>query len=289
MRRFTLAAGLCLFTVTTPLAGETPAKPEVQTRESQAAMTPSAALERLKAGNARFAANEMKDRDWSANVVATASGQFPYAAILACMDSRAPVEVVFDQGLGDVFGIRVGGNVVNDDELGSLEYALKVGAKLNIPTSETLLGKKPMTTALVPPALALPGAGLHSNNSVTIINPGVARSGTVVATLTDASFPLTESVLKKMSGLSGAEFVVLDSSGAPEDSSRRLGDADIETLRQTTKYPIASQIPLSGTPLLVEGIGIVRGTKHAALAKEFYEFVTTPEALRVAAESDLAA
>lgn len=59
---------------------------------------------------------------------------------------------------------------------------------------------------------------------------------------------------------------------------------DIETLRQTTKYPIASQIPSSGTPLLVEGIGIVRGTKHAAIAKQFYEFVTTPEALRVAAE-----
>lgn len=59
---------------------------------------------------------------------------------------------------------------------------------------------------------------------------------------------------------------------------------DIETLRQTTKYPIASQIPSSGTPLLVEGIGIVRGTKHADLAKEFYEFVTTPKALRVAAE-----
>jgi iron(III) transport system substrate-binding protein len=59
---------------------------------------------------------------------------------------------------------------------------------------------------------------------------------------------------------------------------------DIETLRQTTKYPIASQIPSSGTPLLVEGIGIVHGTKHASLAKEFYEFVTTPEALRIAAE-----
>jgi len=141
MKRFTLAAGLCLFTLTTPLAGqETAAKPEVQTRESQAAMTPSAALERLKAGNARFAANEMKERDWSAKVVATASGQFPYAAILACMDSRAPVEVVFDQGLGDVFGIRVGGNVVNDDELGSLEYALKVGAKLIVVLGHTDCG-----------------------------------------------------------------------------------------------------------------------------------------------------
>jgi carbonic anhydrase len=141
MKRFTLAAGLCLFTLTTPLAGqETPAKPKVQTRESQAAMTPSAALERLKAGNARFAANEMKERDWSAKVVATASGQFPYAAILSCMDSRAPLEVVFDQGVGDVFGIRVGGNVVNDDELGSLEYALKVGAKLIVVLGHTDCG-----------------------------------------------------------------------------------------------------------------------------------------------------
>jgi iron(III) transport system substrate-binding protein len=59
---------------------------------------------------------------------------------------------------------------------------------------------------------------------------------------------------------------------------------DIETLRQTTKYPIASRIPSSGTPLLVEGIGIVRGTRHAAAAKEFYEFVTTSEALKIAAE-----
>ena len=59
---------------------------------------------------------------------------------------------------------------------------------------------------------------------------------------------------------------------------------DIETLRQTTKYPIASQIPSSGTPLLVEGIAVVRGTRHAPVAKEFYEFVTTPEALHTAAE-----
>ncbi len=73
-------------------------------------------------------------------VVATASGQFPYAAILACMDSRAPLEVVFDQGLGDVFGIRVAGNVVNDDELGSLQYALKVGAKLIVVLGDTDCG-----------------------------------------------------------------------------------------------------------------------------------------------------
>jgi carbonic anhydrase len=174
MKRFTLAAGLCLFTLTTPLAGqETPAKPEVQTRESQATMTPSAAFERLQAGNARFAANEMKARDWSAKVVATASGQFPYAVILACMDSRAPLEVVFDQGLGDVFGIRVAGNVVNDDELGSLEYALKVGAKLIVVLGHTdcgavkgaiddvKLGNLTGLLAKIHPAVA--AAGCHSS------------------------------------------------------------------------------------------------------------------------------
>jgi carbonic anhydrase len=113
---------------------------EVQTRESQAAMTPSDALERLKAGNARFVANAPKKRDWSAKVVATAAGQFPFAAVLACMDSRAPVEIVFDQGIGDVFGIRVAGNVVNDDELGSLEYAVKVGTKLLVVLGHTSCG-----------------------------------------------------------------------------------------------------------------------------------------------------
>jgi carbonic anhydrase len=142
MKPFALAAGLCFLTLAMPLAAQEnpPAKPEVQTRESQSAMTPSGALERLQAGNARFVANVRKPRDWSAKVAATASGQFPYAAILACMDSRAPIEVVFDQGLGEVFGLRVAGNVVNDDELGSLEYALKVGTKLIVVLGHTGCG-----------------------------------------------------------------------------------------------------------------------------------------------------
>jgi len=116
------------------------AEPGVQTRESQAAMTPAAALERLREGNERFASNRAERRDWSAKVAATASGQFPFAAVLACMDSRAPIEIVFDQGLGDVFGVRVAGNVVNDDELGSLEYAAKVGAKLLVVLGHTRCG-----------------------------------------------------------------------------------------------------------------------------------------------------
>jgi carbonic anhydrase len=103
-------------------------------------MTPAQALGRLRDGNARFAANGMKARDWSAKVIATATGQYPFAAVLACMDSRAPIEIVFDQGIGDVFGVRVAGNVVNDDELGSLEYAAKVGVKLLVVLGHTGCG-----------------------------------------------------------------------------------------------------------------------------------------------------
>jgi carbonic anhydrase len=126
--------------VLSALAGIAGAQTQIQTQESQSAMTPAQALERLRDGNARFAANATKPRDWSAKVAATASGQFPFAAVLACMDSRAPIEIVFDQGLGDVFGVRVAGNVVNDDELGSLEYAAKVGAKLLVVLGHTRCG-----------------------------------------------------------------------------------------------------------------------------------------------------
>lgn len=115
-------------------------KVDVQTSESQASMTPALARERLAAGNDRFASNATTPRDWSAKVMATASGQFPFAAVLACMDSRAPLEILFDQGLGDIFGVRVAGNVVNEDELGSLEYAAKVGVKLIVVLGHTRCG-----------------------------------------------------------------------------------------------------------------------------------------------------
>jgi len=114
---------------------------EVQTKASQTAMTPDEALARLKEGNARFVANKPKARNWHAKVIATASGQHPFAAVLGCMDSRAPIEVVFDQGLGDVFGVRIAGNVVNEDELGSLEFAVKVvGVKLIAVLGHTACG-----------------------------------------------------------------------------------------------------------------------------------------------------
>jgi len=101
------------------------------TKESQAAMTPQKALDELRAGNARFVAGHPLVRNQPADVKATASGQYPFAVVLSCLDSRQPIEIVLDQGIGDIFSARVAGNVLNDDILGSMEFACKVsGAKL---------------------------------------------------------------------------------------------------------------------------------------------------------------
>ena len=94
-------------------------------------MTPQQALAQLRAGNARFASGRPLARNLPAEVKATASGQYPFAVVLSCLDSRQPIEIVLDQGIGDIFSARVAGNVLDDDLLGSLEFACKVsGAKL---------------------------------------------------------------------------------------------------------------------------------------------------------------
>jgi carbonic anhydrase len=108
-----------------------PALAVVQTKATQAAMTPQSALAELRAGNARFVAGTPLLRNFSAEVKATASGQYPFAVVLSCLDSRQPIEIVLDQGIGDIFSARVAGNVLNDDILGSMEFACKAsGAKL---------------------------------------------------------------------------------------------------------------------------------------------------------------
>ncbi len=105
--------------------------PPARTKEEQAAMTPQQALAELEAGNARFVAGRSQVRNLPAKVRATASAQYPFAVILSCLDSRQPIEIVFDQGIGDVFSARVAGNVLNNDILGSMEFACKAsGAKL---------------------------------------------------------------------------------------------------------------------------------------------------------------
>ena len=102
-----------------------------QTKQSQTEITPKYALEILKQGNWRFEQNVKSQRDLKAQVKDTQEGQYPFAAILSCIDSRVPAELVFDQGIGDIFSVRVAGNIVNEDILGSLEYSCKVaGSKI---------------------------------------------------------------------------------------------------------------------------------------------------------------
>ncbi len=101
------------------------------TKELQAAMTPQQALAELRRGNARFVAGHPLKRDFRAEVKATASGQYPFAVVLSCLDSRQPIEIVLDQGIGDIFSARVAGNVLSEDMVGSMEFGCKVsGAKL---------------------------------------------------------------------------------------------------------------------------------------------------------------
>ncbi|HTN37262.1 MAG TPA: carbonic anhydrase [Arachidicoccus sp.] len=88
--------------------------------------TPQGALQLLKDGNRRFTSNTRMNRNYQENVIATKDGQYPFAAILSCMDSRAPAELVFDQGIGDIFNIRIAGNIISGHVLGSLEYAVEV-------------------------------------------------------------------------------------------------------------------------------------------------------------------
>jgi carbonic anhydrase len=125
------AAGGCKREEPGNAAVDAPRAPAVQTKEKQAAMTPAEALALLREGNERFVAGQSKIRNLPAKVAATAAGQYPFAVILSCLDSRQSVELLFDQGIGDVFNARVAGNVLNDDVLGSLEFACKVsGARL---------------------------------------------------------------------------------------------------------------------------------------------------------------
>lgn len=104
-------------------------------------MTPLKAYEVLKEGNTRFINNLKINRNLLQQLNETATGQYPFAVVLSCMDSRTSVELIFDQGLGEIFSIRIAGNIVNDDILGSMEYACKVvGSKLIVVLGHTRCG-----------------------------------------------------------------------------------------------------------------------------------------------------
>ena len=111
------------------------------TKETQDQMTPVLSLEVLKKGNERFRANLKAPRDLMQQVAATSSGQYPFATVLSCIDSRVSSELIFDQGIGDLFSVRIAGNFVNEDILGSMEFACKLaGTKLVVVLGHTACG-----------------------------------------------------------------------------------------------------------------------------------------------------
>jgi carbonic anhydrase len=114
---------------------------KAHTKETQASMTPLKALEFLKEGNQRFQNNLKANRNLLEQVNDTSDGQFPFATILSCIDSRVSAELVFDQGLGDIFSVRIAGNFVNEDILGSMEFTCKLaGTKLIVVLGHTSCG-----------------------------------------------------------------------------------------------------------------------------------------------------
>ena len=112
-----------------------------QTKEIQEHLTPADAHRILVEGNKRFVNNVKAQRDLQSQVLATSTGQFPFAVVLSCIDSRVPAELVFDQGIGDIFSVRIAGNIVNEDILGSMEFACKLaGSKIVVVMGHTKCG-----------------------------------------------------------------------------------------------------------------------------------------------------
>jgi carbonic anhydrase len=111
------------------------------TKEMQTAITPAMALDLLKEGNKRFISNLKFNRNLLQQANDTSDGQHPFAVILSCIDSRTSAELIFDQGLGDVFSVRIAGNIVNEDILGSMEFGCKVaGSKIIVVLGHTKCG-----------------------------------------------------------------------------------------------------------------------------------------------------
>jgi carbonic anhydrase len=160
-----------LFLAGAGLLAAVPLGAVAQTPPQAAAATPDAALRLLTEGNARYVANQPRQRDFSAARANTALGQAPFAAILGCADSRVPPDLVFDQNPGDLFVVRVAGNFVTPDGLGSLEFGAAVlGVKVIMVLGHTSCGAVNATVAAIKKGNTLPG---HIAGLVRDMKPGI--------------------------------------------------------------------------------------------------------------------
>ena len=209
------------------------------TKEMQTAITPSMALDLLKEGNKRFVSNLKINRNLLQQANETSDGQHPFAVILSCIDSRTSAELIFDQGLGDVFSVRIAGNIINEDILGSMEFGCKVaGAKIIVVLGHTKCG-------------AVKGACDH------------VEMGNLTALLTKIRPAVDEETLTKDNRNSGnAEFV----ENVAAINVRRTVNAI------TDRSPILKELIESGQ------IGIIGGTHNIATGEvAFYEDTSSIE------------
>lgn len=195
-----------------------------QTKETQVAISPQQALQMLKDGNRRFLEGNPLQRDLMAQVKATAAGQFPFAVLVSCIDSRESSHLIFDQGIGDIFNARVAGNFVNDDIIGSLEFACAAaGAKLIVVMGHTecgavkgacddvVLGNLTQTLANIKPAVAaVPGfeADRSSKNEKFVQAVAEKNVNLTVARIRERSVILRDMEQKAQIGLTGAMYDV---------------------------------------------------------------------------------
>ncbi|MEO8734026.1 MAG: carbonic anhydrase family protein [Flavobacteriales bacterium] len=191
------------------------------TQATQNELTPELALEILQQGNLRFMQNMQAHRDLLEQVNATSDGQFPFAAILSCIDSRTSAELIFDQGLGDIFSIRVAGNILNDDILGSMEYACKLsGSKL-------------------------------------IVVLGHTRCGAITGACNNVELGHVTAMLKKVAPAIAKETETTeDRSGANENYVRNVTKINVDlTVRQVRKQsPILAEMERAGEIKIVGGL-----------------------------------
>lgn len=189
-------------------------------------MTPLSALNSLKEGNSRFMNNLKVNRNLLQQVNETSDGQWPFAVIVSCIDSRSSAELIFDQGLGDVFSIRVAGNVINTDVIGSIEYACKLaGSKLVVILGHTQcgaikgacdhieLGNLTELLSKIQPAVYQEKTFLNpedrnSKNNIFVENVATLNVRRSVKTVIDRSYILEQMVEKGEIGIIGAKLSI---------------------------------------------------------------------------------
>jgi carbonic anhydrase len=199
-------------------------KTQYLSKEIQSQLSPDGALNLLKDGNERFVSNLKLNRNLLDQVNLTSNGQYPFAIILSCIDSRAPAELIFDQGLGDIFSVRIAGNIINEHILGSMEFACKVaGSKYILVVGHTKCGavkgacdnvKLGNLTSLInklQPSVAQEKATKEnrtSSNAVFVNNVAELNVQNAVQEILDQSPILAEMLKNKEIGISGAMYDV---------------------------------------------------------------------------------